>query len=405
MTMSRLLALIVSLACLCAGPVLAKDGAVYAQAQQARAEATALLERLVNIDSGTGNEAGIDQVGAIVVAELRALGAHIELSSAAPAAGKNILATFNGKGSRKLLVIAHLDTVFADGTAAKRPFKIVGQRAYGPGVADNKGGIVATLFALKILKAVKFNDYARITLLFNSNEETGSVGTRTLIEQQSKLHDVVLNVEPGRPADGLVVWRKGSGELLVETHGKASHAGNAPEQGRNAVMEMSHQVLQLAALDNKAAQTSVNFTVLQGGDRLNVIPYAATARADVRVATPAEFDRVEREAASMAQRKLIPDVRVVTTLKRNFPPMPRNADTDRLAAALQQVYTELGLKLTLEGSGGASDSGFSVALGRPTIDGLGLVGGGFHADDEYVDLDSITPRLYLLTRVLMTLGK
>lgn len=404
MKMSRMPALFVSLACLCASPVLAKDGAVYAQAQQVRAEATALLERLVNIDSGTGNEAGIDQVGAIVAAELRALGARVELSSAAPAAGKNILATFSGKGRRKLLVIAHLDTVFADGTAARRPFKIVGQRAYGPGVADNKGGIVATVFALKILKAVKFDDYARITLLFNSNEETGSVGTRALIEQQSTLHDVVLNVEPGRPADGLVVWRKGSAELLVETHGKASHAGNAPEQGRNAVMEASHQVLQMAALDNKAAQTSVNFTVLRGGDRLNVIPHAATARADVRATTPAEFDRVEREAASMAQRKLIPDVRVVTTLQRSFPPMPRNADTDRLAAALQQVYAELGLKLTLEGAGGASDSGFSAAQGRPTIDGLGLVGGGFHADDEYVELGSITPRLYLLARVLMTVG-
>lgn len=405
MKMSRLPALIVSLACLCAGPVFATDEAVYAQALLARVEAAALLERLVNIDSGTGNEAGIDRVGAIVAAELRALGAHVELSSAAPAAGRNILASVSGKGRSKLLVLAHLDTVFADGTAAQRPFKIVGQRAYGPGVADNKGGIVAALFALKILKAVKFDDYARITLLFNTNEETGSVGTRALIEQQSKLHDVVLNVEPGRPADGLVVWRKGSGELLVEAHGKASHAGNAPEQGRNAVMEASHQVLQMAALGNKAAQTSVNFTVLRGGDRLNVIPHAATARADVRAATPAEFDRVEREAAAMAERRLIPDVRVLATLQRSFPPMPRNADTDRLAAALQQVYAELGLKLTLEGSGGASDSGFSMAQGRPTIDGLGLVGGGFHADDEYVELGSIAPRLYLLARVLMTAGR
>jgi glutamate carboxypeptidase len=406
MKMSRLPALIVSLACLSASPVLAKDGAVYAQAEQSRAAATTLLERLVNIDSGTGNEAGVDAVGAIVVAELRALGAtSIALSSSAPAAGKNILATFDGKGRRKLLLIAHLDTVFADGTVALRPFKIVGQRAYGPGVADNKGGIVAALFAMKILKAVKFDDYAHITLLFNTNEETGSAGTRTLIEQQSKLHDLVLNLEPGRPADGLVVWRKGSAELLVETHGKASHAGNAPEQGRNAVMEVSHQVLQMAALDNKAAQTSVNFTVMHGGDRLNVIPQAASARADVRAATSAEFDRVEREAASMAQRKLIPDVKVVTSLQRNFPPMHRNGATDSLAGELQKVYAELGLKLTLEGSGGASDSGFTVAQGRPTIDGLGLVGGGFHGDDEYLELGSIAPRLYLLSRVLMTVAR
>ncbi|MES2152368.1 MAG: glutamate carboxypeptidase [Pseudomonadota bacterium] len=402
MNKTRWPAVLLTLASLCAGPALAKDAAVYAQAQQARADATILLERLVNIDSGTGSEAGVDKVGAIVAAELRALGARIELSPSGPGMGQNILATFQGKGRKKLLVMAHLDTVFGAGTVARRPFKIVGERAYGPGIADDKGGIVAALFALKILKAVQFDDYERITLLFNTNEETGSAGTRGLIEQQAKLHDVIINVEPGRPADGLVVWRKGSGELLVETHGKSSHAGNAPEAGRNAVTEMSHQTLQMAALNDKVKQTSVNFTVVRGGDRLNVIPDAAAARADVRAATPAEFDRVERDAASMAEHKLIPDVRVSTKLIRNFPPMPRNSDTDRLAVAVQAVYDELGLKLTLEGSGGASDSGFSTALGRPTIDGMGLVGGGFHADDEYLELDSIVPRLYLLARVLMT---
>ena len=389
---------------LCTSPAFAKDAALFAHAQQARGEATALLERLVNIDSGTGSEAGVDKVGAIVTAELRALGAQIETASSAPAAGKNILATFKGKGSRKLLMIAHMDTVFGDGTVARRPFKIVGERAYGPGVSDDKGGIVAALFALKILKAVHYDDYAQITLLLNTNEETGSFGTRVLIEQQSKLHDVVFNLEPGRPADGLVVWRKGMGELLVEARGKASHAGNAPEAGRNAAMEASHQVLQLAALDNKAAQTSVNFTVMHAGDRLNVIPDTATARADVRAAVPEEFDRVEREAARMSANKRIPDVQVSTKLIRAMLPMPRNAQSDRLAAAAQAVYAELGMKLTLEGSGGASDSGFTAALGRPTIDGFGLVGGGFHADEEYVELGSITPRVYLLARMLMTVA-
>ncbi len=242
-------------------------------------------------------------------------------------------------------------------------------------------------------------------MLLNSNEETGSAGTWALIEQQARMHDVVLSVEPGRSADGLVVWRKGSGELLVETHGKSSHAGNRPEAGRNAAMEASHQMLQMAVLNDKARQTSVNFTVMRGGDRLNVIPDTASVRADVRAATPDEFARVARDAASMAQHRLIPDVRVSTKLIRNFPPMPRNSDTDRLAVAVQAVYAQLGLKLTLEGSGGASASGFSTALGRPTIDGMGLVGGGFHADDEYVELGSIVPRLYLLARVLMTVAK
>ncbi len=380
------------------------DPRLHAGATALRAEALATLEQLVNIDSGTGNETGVNEVGALVTARLRQLGASIAVHPSSPAVGNNLVARLTGTGKGRILLIAHLDTVFADGTAAARPFRIDGKRAYGPGIADNKGGIVAGLYALKLLQQLGFNDYGQITLLLNTNEETGSDGTRALIEAEAKQHDVTLNLEPGRPADGLVIWRKGSGEIHIEVKGKAAHAGVAPETGRNAAMEVAHQILQLTKLADSSKQTTVNFTVLQAGDRSNVIPDLATARGDVRVTTPEEFDRVERDLVRLVQDRLIADTEVKASLVRSFPPMPRSAATDTLASRAQSIYGELGLKLTLEGSGGAADSSLSAGVGTPTLDGFGIVGGNTHTPEEYAELDSIVPRLYLLARLLMNIG-
>lgn len=378
---------------------------LHANATAIRGEAIATLEQLVNIDSGTGNERGVNGVGALVTAQLRELGASIAVHPSAPVVGNNIVARLTGTGKGRILLIAHLDTVFADGTAAARPFRVEGKRAYGPGIADNKGGIVAGLYALKLLQQLGFRDYAQITLLLNTNEETGSTGTRGLIEAEARQHDVTLNLEPGRPADGLVIWRKGNGSILIEVKGKAAHAGVAPESGRNAAMEVAHQILQLSKLADSSKQTTVNFTVLEAGDRDNVIPEAAIARGDMRVTTPAEFDRVEKDLVRLAQNRLIPDTEVKATLTRGFPPMPQSATTNNLAARAQSIYGDLGLKLTLEGSGGAADSSLSAGVGTPTLDGFGIVGGNTHTPEEYAELDSIVPRLYLLTRLVMDLGQ
>ena len=380
------------------------DAAVLAAAQRSRAGATALLEQLVNIDSGTANDAGIAKVAAVVTAELTKLGAKIETVSAAPAMGQNIVATFNGSGKTHILMMAHMDTVFADGTAQAHPFRVEGQRGYGPGIMDDKGGIVLALYALKILKQTGFTDYGRITLLLNTNEETGSSGSRALIEKLARQHDVTLNLEPGRVADGLVIWRKGSGEVTLDVRGKAAHAGVAPEAGRNALTEAAHQVLQLGKLGDADKKTTINFTVLKTGEATNVIPDHVTAIADVRVAVPEEFDRVERDVARVAKNQLVAGTTVTTSLTRGFPPMPQNAATDRLAATAQAIYAEIGKKLTLEGTGGAADASLSAAAGTPTLDALGIVGGGIHTPEEYADLDSIVPRLYLLSRLLVDTG-
>ena len=379
--------------------------ALLAQAEKAKPEALALLERLVNIDSGTYNEAGLDKVGAIAREELKKLGARIEVLPATPAKSSNIVATWSGKGKGRILLVAHMDTVFGDGTAAARPFRVDGKRAYGPGIMDDKGGIVMALYAMKLLREAKFDDYAKVTLILNTNEETGSVGTLALIDKQAREHDVAFNLEPGRPADGLVIWRKGSGGIELDVKGKAAHAGVAPDAGRNAAMEAAHQVLQLSKLGDAGKQTTVNFTVIKAGERSNVIPDAAHAEADVRVAVAEEFDRVEKDMARISANKLIPDTQVSAKLRRGFPPMPQNAATDGMAARAQAIYGELGKKLTLEGSGGAADSSLIAAAGVPTIDGLGIVGGGIHTPEEYIEVDSIAPRLYLLTRLIMDYSK
>lgn len=391
--------------CLAAAPARAEPQAeVYQLARQAQPEALQLLERLVNIDTGTGDEEGLSRLSDIVLGELKALGAKIELVSAQPGPGHNIVATFTGEGQGRILLMAHMDTVFKAGTAKAKPFRIEGDRAYGPGVMDDKGGIVAGLYALKILQQLHFRDYGRITLLLNTHEETGSAGTRALIEKTARQHDVTLNLEPGRPADGLVVWRKGSGTAKVEVFGKAAHAGVAPDSGRNATMEVAHQILQLGQLGDRAKETTVNFTVIETGKATNVIPDHAVAYGDVRAAVPEEFDRVERDLARISENRLIADTQVKTSLSRSFPPMPRNPQSEALAAQAQTIYGELGRRLTLEGSGGAADASFSAGVGTPTLDGLGIVGGNIHTPDEYAEVQSVTPRLYLLARMLMVLG-
>ncbi|CAM3071892.1 glutamate carboxypeptidase [Pseudomonas gessardii] len=378
---------------------------ILADAEQYKAPALKLLERLVNIDSGSGYEPGLTQVRDIAVAELKQLGFSIELVPDAAANNSHVIATLKGKGKAKILLMAHMDTVFKEGSAAERPFHIKDGRAYGPGVMDDKGGIVAGIYALKVLKNQNFTDYAQITFLLDASEEVGSEAAAELIRNTARAHDVTLNLEPGRPADGLVVWRKGSATAVVEVKGKAAHAGVAPELGRNAAMEVAHQILQLGKLGDAEKKTTINFTVLKAGDRTNVIPDQATAKADVRAALPEEFDRIERDLARVSANQLIPETQVTTSLKRGLPPMPQTPESDKLVVIAQGIYAELGRQLTIEGSGGAADASLSAGVGTPTLDGFGIVGGNIHTPQEYAEVESVVPRVYLLSRMIMELAK
>jgi glutamate carboxypeptidase len=378
---------------------------VLAAAKACEPSARSLLQQLVQIDSGTGDVAGLAAMGGILKTELKGLGASVEtVNAVAPAVGDNLVATLTGTGRGRILLIAHMDTVFAHGTVAQRPYAVVGDHGIGPGAGDDKGGDVTAICALRILQQLNYRDYGRITLLLNSNEETGSLGTRDLIRTKAKESDVAINLERGVPPDGVLVARKGSAIITVEIIGRAAHSGLEPEKGRNAALEASHQALQLGSLSDPLKETTVNVTMLEGGKTINVIPDHAVIKADVRAFTADEFDRVERDLQKLAAGTIIPDVQVRASMTRNFPPWPRVASTDALFARAQTIYAELGGTLSPIAVGSSADIAFAAETGTPSIDGFGMRGGGAHSVDDYADLSSIAPRIYLLTRMLMDLG-
>jgi glutamate carboxypeptidase len=378
---------------------------ILTAAKACEPDARALLQQLVQIDSGTGDVAGLAAVATIAKSELERLGASVEnVSAVAPAVGDNLVATLTGTGRGRILLIAHMDTVFAHGAVAQRLYTVVGDHGIGPGAGDDKGGVVSAICALRILQQEKYHDYARVTLILNSNEETGSLGTRDLIRTKAKDSDVALNLERGAPPDGVLVARKGSAIITVEVTGRAAHSGLEPEKGRNAALEASHQALQLGSLSDASKQTTVNVTIMQAGGTINVIPDHAIVKADVRAFTSDEFDRVDRDLQRLADDTVVPDVQVKATMMRNFPPWPRVASTDALFARAQRLYAEIGGTLTAISVGSSADIAFAAETGTPSIDGFGIRGDGAHSVNDYADLSSITPRVYLLTRMLMDLG-
>lgn len=384
--------------------VAVRDSVLYDKAQKAQSEFLTMLETLVNIDSGTGDQKGLTQVENFVIQQLKAVGATVETTNAAPSAGRNILATVQGTGKGKILLLAHTDTVFKAGTVAQRPFKIVQGKAYGPGVMDDKGGIILGIEALKVLKELNFQDFRTITFLINPDEETGSFGSRELIKATAKQHDVALVLEFGSPQDKVTSWRKGIGYYGFEVKGRTAHAGAEPEKGCNALLEAAHQALQLSKLGNPQKQTTVNFTVFQAGDRPNQIPDFAKVQADVRVLEDPEYDRLNRDFNRLSQNKLLPCTTITTIAKKGRPPFPPNPKTDALVKKAQGIYQEIDLKLGVEGSGGGTDGNYTAAVGTTTLDALGPVGGGAHSSDEYIDLDRIAARIYLLCKLMMKLG-
>jgi len=199
--------------------------------------------------------------------------------------------------------------------------------------------------------------------------------------------------------------RKGSAIIDLEITGRAAHSGLEPEKGRNAALEAAHQALQIGSLANPLKETTVNVTVLEGGKTINVIPDHALIKADVRAFTPDEFDRVELDLQTLVANTIIPDVQVKASMTRNFPPWPHVASTDALLARARKLYAELGDTLTPLAVGSSADIAFAGETGTPSIDGFGMRGGGAHSVDDYADLVSIAPRIYLLTRMLMDLGQ
>ena len=383
-----------------------RNAKVYQAAEADRAGALELLKEIVNIDSGTGDAEGGAKVDAVLRARLTQLGAEVRTEPAeAPGLPDNVIAVFHGTGKGRILIIAHIDTVFGPGTAAARPFSMDQQRAHGPGVGDEKAGVVNAITALKILHDMGFKNFATITLLLDDSEERGSPGSTQLIKRLAREHDVEFNMEPGDPPDALTVWRKGSASIRIQVRGRAAHAGMAPQDGRNAAVELLHQLGALQGVfPTSGSGITVNLTVLRAGDRANIIPDQAEATLNVRYRKPEEFDAILARVETGTHSTQVPDTSVTVTHDPAFPPLTENAQIDALAARARAIYAEIGKTVELSGNGGASESALAMSVGTPALDGLGYVGGDFHTDHEWIDLNSVVPRLYLFTRLLMETG-
>lgn len=391
--------------------------ALLSRVKQERAAFIKTLQELVSVESGSRDIEGLTRLSEIVAARLRALGGDVQFVAPAtdgvrfqdtPAQiGRAVLARFTGTGTRNILLLAHMDTVYERGMAARQPFRIEGDRAYGLGIEDDKQGIALIFHTLAILRALGSREYGTLTVLINADEEIGAPGSRALITRLGREHDVVLSCESGGTDrdDRVQLATTGNGAVLLRVTGRASHAGEAPEAGRNALYELAHQILQMRDLTDPREGIKMNWTVASAGTVRNQIPALAQATADVRVQRVASWDVIERRVRERVKKTLIPDTKVEVVVERRRPPLEVTDASRRLAARAQAIYAEAGRKLRLgtEGSGGATDAAFAALEARgPVIEGLGLLGDGAHSSDaEYIFLSSIEPRLFLLTRLIM----
>ena len=267
---------------------------------------------------------GRPQGGGVLSARLKALGMTIEsVAAEEPGLAENTVATLTGRGKTRILMIGHIDTVFETGTAQRRPFRTDGERAYGPGVSDEKGGVVEGIHALGSSTISASRTFGKIVFLMETSEERGSPGTRALIGKLLKDADVELNLEPGDLPDTLTVWRKGSDTFRIEVKGRAAHAGIAPQEGRNAALELIHQISGLDVFPKSGDGLTANLTVMHAGTRGNIIPEDAWAHVNVRVRDKADFERVAQVLRKNAETTVIPDTRVTVAATarvfRRFP--------------------------------------------------------------------------------------
>ncbi len=388
----------------------ARDDGLLAAAQAEQPAVVKTLERLVNIETGTGHAEGMAQMADYLESELKALGGTVTRSKAvAPAVGDNLVARFPGRGGKRLMLMAHMDTVYVAGTLAKAPFRVDGARAFGPGIADDKGGVAVVLHTLRLLKARGFQDYGHITVMFNTDEERGSFGSRDLIRAQAREHDVVLSFEPTLALKEMVtLGTSGIVYYRVNIKGLAAHAGNAPEQGVNALVEAADVVRRTQDLDNKARDIRFNWTIAKSGAVSNIIPDEAYLEANIRYARPADLEELLKtlEARIQGQKKL-DKAEIRITVDYGRPAFNANEIGRQLVAKAVAIYREVGAELTvIDRTGGGTDAAYAALDGTPVIESLGLPGFGYHSNQaEYVLIEAIPRRLYLASRLIMDLAQ
>lgn len=391
---------------------------VHALAQKEQQPLLDTLRDLVHIESGSKDIEGLNQIANRIAAPLKQLGGTVEvlqtndvyrLDDTPEKVGPAVQAVFKGTGSKKIMLIAHMDTVYLKGMLKDQPFRIDGDKAYGLGISDDKQGIALIIHTIALLQKLNFKDYGTLTVLINGDEEISSPGWRSTITRVAAEHDVVFSFEGGGTDGTLRLATSGIGAAYLTVQGKASHAGAKPEDGVNALYELSHQLLQMKDLSKNDEGLKLNWTVSKSGTNRNVIPAEATAQADARALKVADFDGLEKALQEKIKTKLLPASKVDVKFEVRRPPLEASEASRRVAGYGKVIYQELGLPLSVveKATGGGTDAAFAALKTKgAVVEGMGLSGYGAHSNDaEYVQVNTIVPRLYLATRMIMDISK
>lgn len=361
------------------------------------------LEEIVNIESPSRNASATMQVADLLAKKFEEIGWIVDYIDVGTNVGP-CLKVYNRKAEiYDVLMMGHMDTVFPLGTVAERPFSIKDDKIYGPGVVDMKAGLLYMLYVARHLTGTEILKEANICFLFNSDEEISSIYSRKFIEETASKAVCAIIVEPARANGALVNERKGIAKYVLDFKGISAHAGVAPEKGASAINELFYWGIELNKLNNPAMGTTLNIGVVKGGTEPNVVAEEAQCKIDVRMTEVKEAERIE---ARMRELQAQPqDERVSVTISGGVvrPPLSPTKESLALCEKVNAVGKELGIDVKWVATGGGSDGNFTSALGIPTIDGMGPIGGNTHATSEYGEVSSILPRFTLLLETVKSI--
>ena len=358
------------------------------------------LAMLVNIDSGSNSPTGVAAAADFFDQKYREMDWQVKRRQFDSSVGPCLEITNQAGAHFDLLLLGHLDTVFPVGTTRERPFTIKDGRAYGPGVSDMKAGCLLMYYALRVLHSQAALGDKSICVALNSDEEIGSVFSRPWIEKLAQKSKYVFVLESARANGALVKERKGVGRYELQFTGVASHSGVDHQKGKSAINELGHWIITLHNLTDYQLGTTVNVGLVSGGTATNVVAEHAKAKVDLRITDMEELQRLEATFKKLVEQPKTPGVKVQVTGGVQRPPMNANDATEKLCHLVEEIGKGINVAVKWAKTGGGSDGNFSAALGIPTIDGLGPIGGGSHSIDEYLVIESIEPRFKLLKELI-----
>ncbi|MFJ1257901.1 M20 family metallopeptidase [Cupriavidus sp. CuC1] len=366
----------------------------------------ALLEELVNIDSGSYDKAGVDAVGVglqsffgdhgmpVTWHRIEDFGDAFTVQVGAPE-----------PPSKTILLMGHRDTVFPKGEVARRPFKIVGSRAYGPGVADMKAGLVMNAFVLAAYHRFGGAPGPLVGLFTGDEEIASGAASRAVITQTARGARAVFNAEPGRPSGNVVTGRKGGVFMRMEVFGKAAHSGGNFQAGINANGELAHKIVALHDITDLPRGMTVNVGLVAGGQSVNTTSPYAEAQIDLRYVTPADRAEAMQRIETIAANTTVPGASSRLEIRGEFNAFVQDEGSKALFEIYKSALQDIGMTVQGEFSGGCADSGLTASLGCPTLCGVGPVGGMFHSPEEYMEIETLVPRAQGLALAIARLEK